>query len=307
MKIITDISQTQTDQFVATIGFFDGVHLGHRFLLQRLKDEAKLLGKKSLVISFQNHPRSVISSDFHISLLTTNDEKIALLNEIGIDACVVLPFDKAMASLTAYEFLNKIILKKLGVHKLLVGYDHRFGRNREEGFEDYVRYGNQLGIQIIPVEPFNGDRIHVSSSQIRKLLLSGQIEEANKMLSRPYQISGTVINGQQLGRKLGFPTANIKPTNNKLIPANGVYVVKVALNEKKIYKGMLNIGYRPTVTEKKSVQIEVHLLDFSEQIYGHSIEILFLHKLRDEIKFNSTEDLVKQLEKDKQAVINYLL
>ncbi len=307
MKTITDISQTQTDQFVATIGFFDGVHLGHRFLLQRLKDEAKRLNKKSLVISFQNHPRSVVADDFHISLLTTRNEKITLLSEIGIDACVFLPFDKAMASLTAYEFLDNVILQKLGVHELLVGYDHRFGRNREEGFDDYVRYGKQLGIHIIPVEALNGDQIHVSSSQIRKLLLSGQIEEANKMLNRPYQISGIVIDGEHLGRKLGFPTANINPGNNKLIPANGVYVVNVTVDEERTYKGMLNIGYRPTVTEKKSTQIEVHLLDFSEEIYGHSIEIFFLHKLRDEIKFSSTEELIEQLKKDKQDTINYPL
>jgi riboflavin kinase/FMN adenylyltransferase len=307
VKIITDISQTQTDQFVATIGFFDGVHVGHRFLLQHLKDEAKRLGKKSLVISFQNHPRSIVSSDFHISLLTTCDEKITLLSEIGIDACVFLPFDKAMASLTAYEFLDNIILKKLGVHELLVGYDHRFGRNRAEGFDDYVRYGKQLGIHIIPIEALDGDRIHISSSQIRKLLLNGEIDEANKMLNRPYQLSGTVVSGEQLGQKLGFPTANINPEKDKLIPANGVYVVDVTIDGKKTYKGMLNIGYRPTVTEKKSTQIEVHLLDFSEQIYGHSIELFFLHKLRDEVKFNSTEELIEQLKKDKQDTINYPL
>ncbi len=303
MKLFTDISLIPKDKFVATVGFFDGVHLGHRFLLQKLKNEALALGRKSLVITFDKHPRTTVCPDFHLPLLSTNDEKITLLSDFGIDGCVFLPFDKAMANLSAYEFLSRIILEQMGVRHLLVGYDHRFGKNREENFDDYVRYGKELGINIIRADVLDENHIRVSSSVIRKMLLSGRVQEANKLLAHPYEISGKVISGEQLGRKLGFPTANIELDNDlKLIPSNGVYAALAVINNRS-YKGMVNIGTRPTVSHSKQRSIEVNIIDFNEDIYNKNISLHFIEKIRDEFKFNSKEELISAMETDKKYVL----
>lgn len=304
MKLITDTTAFPSGTFAATIGFFDGVHVGHRFLLSKLKEEAKKRGKKTLVISFDVHPKTVLSTNYLPPLLTTNEEKIALIEEEGIDACILLHFNKEMANLTAYEFLDRIITKQLGVDVLLIGYNHRFGKNREEGFESYVEYGKQLGIDVLSVEAYNNDQTHISSSVVRRLLLNGLIEEANTMLSRPYKLTGKVIRGQQLGQQIGFPTANLSiPDKRKLIPEGGVYAVQVKFKNE-VFKGMLNIGKRPTVSRGSRTSIEVHILNFDKDIYNENLDIFFLKKIRNEIKFKSIDDLVLQLNKDKQWVNN---
>lgn len=302
LELLTNIDQLSSESYVATIGFFDGVHLGHRFLLQGLKEKAAELGKKSLVISFDSHPKTVISSDFIPSLLTSNTEKIDLMREIGVDAFVLLHFDKSMAEFSARDFLDKVILKQLGVHTLLIGYDNRFGKNREEGYNDYVRYGKELGINIMPVKSYNNDEVHISSTVIRNCLNDGKVDEAASCLGRLYNLKGKIIFGERLGSKIGFPTANLQIIDmHKLIPALGVYAVRVNVHDQS-YKGMLNIGKRPTVSQNEKVSVEVHILDFEGDIYGELVEILFVKRVRDEVKFSSVDDLVIQLGKDKQFV-----
>lgn len=302
MKLISNTASFPKDSFVATIGFFDGVHKGHRFLLNNLKAEAKRLGKKSLVISFEKHPKSVVSGAYTPQLLTSNSEKAELFECLGLDYCFFLPFDQNMANLSAHDFLKQIIVEQLGVHTLLIGYDNRFGKNREESIDDYIRYGIELGIHIIPVGSYLKDKTRISSTVIRSLLLNGEIEEANLMLNKPFQMQGKVIEGEKLGRQIGFPTANIELLEKfKIIPAKGVYAIKAHIDGKQ-YKGMLNIGNRPTVSSEAHLSIEAHILDFNESIYGKIIEIIFLKKIRDEIKFNSLDELIAQLKRDKHYV-----
>lgn len=303
MELITDHSNLPHDSFVATIGFFDGVHLGHRFLLQQLKDKAMFYGKKSLVISFDVHPKTVLCSDYHPPLLTTNEEKIVILDQLGIDACYFLHFDKEMANLSASEFLKTIIKDELGVHTLLIGYDHRFGKNRKEGFDEYVEYGKALNLNVISIEPYEEGDSHASSSLVRKLLSEGKVEEANQFLSYSYTLSGIVVAGKKMGHQLGFPTANVSVESEKLIPCEGIYVVDVFI-ENALYRGMLNIGYSPTVSNEQILGIEVHIFNFNKDIYGGEISISFLKRIRDEVKFESKEALMIQLQKDKDYISN---
>lgn len=303
MELITDHSNLPHDSFVATIGFFDGVHVGHRFLLQQLKDKAMFYGKKSLVISFDVHPKTVLCSDYHPPLLTTNEEKIAILDQLGIDACYFLHFDKEMANLSASEFLKTIIKDELGVHTLLIGYDHRFGKNRKEGFDEYVEYGKALNLNVISIEPYEEGDSHASSSLVRKLLSEGKVEEANQFLSYSYTLSGIVVAGKKMGHQLGFPTANVSVESEKLIPCEGIYAVDVFI-ENALYRGMLNIGYSPTVSNEQILGIEVHIFNFNKDIYGGEISISFLKRIRDEVKFESKEALMIQLQKDKDYISN---
>ncbi|MBN1463529.1 MAG: riboflavin biosynthesis protein RibF [Paludibacteraceae bacterium] len=288
--------------FVATIGFFDGVHAGHRFLLQILKDEASRLGKQSLVISFQAHPKSVLSADTTPPLLTLNEEKIEMLSEFGIDACVLLPFDKEMAALSAYDFFKQLIFP-LGVGTLFIGFNHRFGKNRAEGIDDYIRYGQELGITIQEASSFTLDTEKVSSSIIRNLILNGQLEKAATFLSYPYFLKGEVVSGNKIGNTIGFPTANIELTDcSKLLPPNGVYAVTVEVQKNRFW-GMLNIGYKPTIGSNNKKTIEVHIIDFNESIYGEKICVTFIKKIREEKKFSSINALQNQLKQDKEFVI----
>lgn len=292
--------------FVATIGFFDGVHLGHRFLLDALRTEAALRKLPSLVISFDKHPKEVLSPQHPFPLLTTNEEKETLLSEKGIDACVLLPFDKEMASLSAKDFLASIVVEKLGVDTLLIGYDHRFGHDRCEGFDDYVRYGTELGLRILSEPSFVGkEGEHVSSSVVRHLLSDGAVEAAANLLARPYSFSGTVIDGHKIGRTIGFPTANIRlKDSRKIIPANGVYAVKVTVGDFD-YSAMMNIGHRPTLNNGDECSMEVYLLDFSGDLYGKTISIAFYKRIREEIRFESLAALTVRLEEDRQLVKHF--
>ncbi len=288
----------------ATVGIFDGVHGGHRFLLDELKT---LAGERKLgttVITFAEHPRKVLNSHFKPEILTTLSEKIALLEAAGIDNCIVIDFTIQMAQLSAYEFIKTVLFEKYEVKALLVGHDHRFGHNREDGFPEYKQYGNSLGMEVFEDIQYKTDLDqHINSTAIRAALRAGNIEKANRMLTYSYSVTGKVVEGFRLGRKIGFPTANLEPNHpDKLIPANGVYAVKVRWNNH-YYMGMLNIGNRPTVANDGRISIEVHLLDFNEDIYSQEIEIIFIQKIRDEQKFNSLDELMSQLQKDKNFVI----
>lgn len=303
MQIITSIHNLSLPQSLATIGFFDGVHLGHQYLIKQLVTEARKKRLASVVITFSDHPSEIIHGK-KIELLTPLEEKLALLAEQDLDYCIVLPFTKEFSTLSAHRFMDQILKKELNVHSLYIGYDNRFGHrlSTKEGFEDYVAYGKDCGIEVIEAQALLLKGIEISSSLIRNLLKEGNLSLANKLLGHPYTLEGNVTFGKKVGRTLGYPTANIKPAHNyKVIPADGVYAVSVRLNGFH-YKGMLNIGYRPTIKNGKVKTIEVHILDFRNEVYQQNIKIVFESYLRKEIEFKDKEALIKQLQKDEATV-----
>lgn len=302
-KIYLDEKTTPGKPLVATIGFFDGVHRGHQFLIKQVCDEAKASGMESAVITFDEHPRKVLHQDYQPRLLSTLEEKLILLSRTGIDNAVVLHFDREMAGLSAHDFMEKVLRDRLNVKKLIIGYDNRFGHNRAEGFDDYVRMGHEMGIEVIQSQAFSLDGVNVSSSYIRKLIEKGELELANKCLGYPYAIYGKVVSGYQEGRKLGFPTANLDLSGSgQLVPANGVYGVKVRLQDSMQYRrGMMNIGTRPTFNGK-NLSIEAYIFDFSGDIYGQTLVAAFIHRIRDEHKFDSAEELAEQMRNDAKII-----
>ena len=305
MNIIKDTHPQALTPSVATIGFFDGVHLGHRHLINQVKMAASLNGWCSSIITFPVHPRQVIQSDYQPSLLSSPEEKIELLASTGIDNCILLPFTRELSQLTAWEFMQ-LLYDQYKVRMLVIGYDHRFGHNRAETFEDYCRYGRELGIRIMQATAYTQEQDKVSSSVIRRALLSGEVSTATKYLGYPYFMQGTIVSGYQVGRKIGFPTANLQVDfPNKLIPAIGVYAVRVSVNGQS-HRGMLNIGHRPTLNNGTDLSIEVHILDFEGDIYHQPMRIEFVDFLRPEAKFNSVDELTLQIQKDKEAAIQVL-
>ena len=302
-KIYLDEKTTPGKPLVATIGFFDGVHRGHQFLIKQVCDEAKASGMESAVITFDEHPRKVLHQDYQPRLLSTLEEKLILLSRTGIDNAVMLHFDREMAGLSAHDFMEKVLHDRLNVKKLIIGYDNRFGHNRAEGFDDYVRMGHEMGIEVIQSQAFSLDGVNVSSSYIRKLIEKGELELANKCLGYPYAIYGKVVSGYQEGRKLGFPTANLDLSGSgQLVPANGVYGVKVRLQDSMQYRrGMMNIGTRPTFNGK-NLSIEAYIFDFSGDIYGQTLVAAFIHRIRDEHKFDSAEELAEQMRNDAKII-----
>lgn len=303
MNVIEDIHPQSP--MVATIGFFDGVHLGHRFLINQVKAAAAQAGWQSSIITFPVHPRQVIQSEFQPQLLSSPKEKIELLAATGIDNCILLPFTQELSKLTAREFMQ-LLYTRYNVRMLVIGYDHRFGHNRTETFEDYCRYGKELGIHIMQATAYTQEQDKVSSSAIRRALQTGDIRTATKFLGYPYFLEGTVVDGYKVGRKIGFPTANLQVDfPNKLIPSVGVYAVWVSVGGKQ-WKGMLNIGHRPTLNNGTNLSIEVHILDFEGDIYRQKMRIEFIDFLRPETKFSSVDELIEQMKKDKEATIRVL-
>lgn len=289
---------------IATIGFFDGVHRGHRYLINQIINLSKIRQASSTVITFSNSPRSVVDKSFTPTYLTTSSEKELILRKLGINNIVMKTFTLDMMKLSAYQFMNNILKQELHTDILVIGYDHRFGHNRTEGFNDYVRYGHELGIEIIKADAFTEDNMPISSSLIRDALSVGDIKTANQKLGYNYSIAGYVVDGFKIGRTIGYPTANIQIPPNKMIPKDGVYVVYIHLNNKQ-YLGMLNIGNRPTFSNGKR-SIEVHIFDFNEDIYNKATIIEFIDKIRDEIKFSSVNELILQLKKDEEIARNYI-
>ncbi len=303
IKITLNEGITDVCPSVATIGFFDGVHRGHRFLINNVVKEAASRGLQSTVVTFDRHPRQVLGSDFQPRLLSTNEEKMLLLSKTGVERCVMLPFSEQMAQMTACDFMKKILRDRLGVQVLIIGYDNRFGHNRSEGFDDYVRYGREMGIEVMSAQSFLLHGINVSSSVIRSFLQDGEIEMAENCLGYPYFFTGKVVKGFRVGHELGFPTANIEQDNMlKMIPSPGVYAVKVRIEGTvELKHAMMNIGTRPTFNGTQQT-LEVHILNFNDDIYGKMISVAFVHKLRNERQFPSKEALSEQLVKDAQMV-----
>ena len=290
------------NEYCATIGFFDGVHRGHQFMIDSLTTIAHAQGRQSLVITFDRHPRQVVHADYVPQLITTADEKLQLLNATAADRIEMLHFDTQMAQLSAYEFMRQVLHEKYGVAMLLTGYDNRFGHNRAEGFADYVRYGEEMGMKVLQNTPIDIDGLRVSSSLIRRLLAEGNVTEANDCLGHPYSITGCVVHGFQEGRRIGFPTANIVPESaEKLVPGNGVYATRVSVEGGEWMPAMLNIGTNPTF-QRQLTTIEAHIIGFEGDIYGRKVRVEFGRKLRDEQRFESVEALQKQLETDKKEV-----
>ena len=293
----------------ATIGMFDGVHKGHRYILSHLKAQANKRNLKTAVITFSRHPQSVLHGYAEESLMTL-DDRISAIGESGIDYVVVMDFTKELSLLTAQQFLQ-LLYKRYYVKLLITGYDHRFGHNRKETYNDYVKYCKEIGMDVVKCDEYTTGNEKISSSEIRRLITEGNVKTAAEMLQRPYKISGEVVDGFRNGRKIGFPTANIKTDGNIIIPSNGVYAVTVNLNDGDIKKGMLNIGIRPTFDNGKNRSVEVNIFDFSENIYGKQIEIMFYDRIRNERKMQSLEELEKQLENDritaKEILKNYHL
>ena len=291
------------NEYCATIGFFDGVHRGHQYMIDSLTAAAHTRGEQSLVITFDQHPRQVVHSSYVPQLITTTEEKTTLLHATSADRIEVLHFDAELAKLSAYEFMHNVLHKRYGVTMLLTGYDNRFGHNRSEGFDDYVRYGKEIGIEVAQNMPIDIDGMRVSSSLIRRLLAEGNITEANHCLGRPYSITGSVAHGFEEGRRIGFPTANIVPNSaEKLIPQRGVYATRASIEGGEWLPAMLNIGTNPTF-QRQSLTIEAHIIGFEGNIYDKQVRVEFCKKLRDEQQFESIEALRRQLYADREATL----
>ena len=291
---------------MATIGFFDGVHRGHRFLLDHIQRLARAEGLATAVLTFPEHPRKLLHPDFVPRLLTTCDEKLELLSQTGVDYCILLDFTPQIAALSAQQFMQ-LLRNKYNIRSLLTGYDHRFGHNRSEGLEDYMRYGRELGMEVLAAPAYHNERgVAVSSSLIRRALAEGKPDCAADCLGYEYFLNGRVGSGHQIGRQLGFPTANLQTDcPDKLIPKDGVYAVHAEVGGK-TYGGMLSIGQRPTLDNGPERTIEVHLFGFRGNIYGCPLRVSFVKYTRPEVKFGSIDELAERLKQD-AAEISALL
>jgi riboflavin kinase/FMN adenylyltransferase len=296
---INNSSQIKTET-AATVGFFDGVHRGHRFLIDRLKRLARDTGLKTAVITFPVHPRKVLQQDYQPKLLNTLDERLRHLASTGIDYCYVIDFTKAFSETTAQDFIQGILHDQLQVKTLLVGYDHRFGKGGSGEYPQYAAYGKACGMNVLPVERLPEMDGHTSSTAIRRLLSEGKMKEAAESLSYNYTLEGEVIHGNQMGRTIGFPTANIAlDDKEKMIPQDGVYAVRV-LVENENYRGMAYIGKRPTVSSAGEQRIEVNIFDFDRDIYGECLRVEFTDFIRPDVHFDGLDALKKQLAQDKE-------
>ena len=295
---------------VATVGMFDGVHRGHQFVIGKVVEKARETGLSSTVITFDKVPRQVLDSSFHPQLLTTLEEKEAILRQLGVDTLAILPFTRETAGLSARAFMQQVLREQLQTEILITGYDNRFGHDRTEGFDDYVRYGRTLGIQVLrgDAQLMDDGQRPVSSSVIRQLLAEeGRVDLMPHYLTRFYQLRGTVAAGEHIGHKLGYPTANMEPEDtDKLIPAPGVYAVWTTLEgEQQQRAAMMNIGNRPTFHGSRQT-LEVNIFDFDGDLYGQTISVSFVKRLRAERRFNSLEALAIQLKADKEQVKDIL-
>ena len=305
MKIISSPT-SNLPKLVAGIGFFDGVHLGHQSLINDLKRSAAEAGFASAVVTFRRHPRSVLNSEYRPQLINLFNEKMQHLSDTGIDYVIALDFDIAMSKMSSYEFI-KFLRDKFNLVGLYIGYDHRFGHNRSDGFEDYQRYGKELGVEIYKAGVALAGTTPISSSVIRRFLKEGDVSVVNEMLTYRYTLSGKVVSGYGVGRTIGFKTANIEVEDlDKLIPGNGVYAVYVKTADGVMRKGMMNIGNRPTVHDNVERAIEVHIFDFDGELYEDNIEIFFEKFMRPERKMSGLDELKSQLSKDRDMAMDIL-
>lgn len=310
MRIFKDFeSIDEVRNAVLTIGTFDGVHIGHQKILERVKEEAKKIDGESVLFTFYPHPKMVLFPDSHnLKLIQTQAQKVDKLRRFGLDNVIVYPFTMEFSRLTAIEFVRDYLVNRLKVKKLVIGYDHQFGKNREGTLDFLKDISDVYGFEVIEIPAQDIDDVNVSSTKIRNALLNGDVSLANSYLGEPFEICGKVVKGDSIGRTIGFPTANIEVDSElKLIPAKGVYAVQVKLDDNRVYEGMMNIGSRPTVTSVNELRIEVHIFDFSSDIYDNSISVQLLSRVRDELQFDSVELLKIQLKKDEKTVRDYFV
>ncbi|MEN1784198.1 MAG: bifunctional riboflavin kinase/FAD synthetase [Bacteroidota bacterium] len=306
METIQGISKLSISKPTAvTIGTFDGVHVGHKRILERLINNAKNADMQAAVLTFFPHPRMVLQKDADIKLLNTLEEKERILAQMGLDYLIVHPFTQEFSRLTAIEFVRDMLVNKLKAKSIVIGYDHRFGRNRNASIDDLKNFGKTYDFIVDEISAQEVDDVSVSSTKIRKALLSGDVETARRYLGYTYMLSGIVVKGKGLGKTLGFPTANLRiPQSYKLVPQNGVYIVRCLVNGEKA-TGIMNIGTNPTVAGKGQ-HLEVHLFNISQDLYDTEVQVQFLKKIREEQKFASLQDLTEQLQKDKAVAMEYL-
>ncbi len=304
MKLIKGINNyKEIKKCFLTIGTFDGIHQGHQKIIKNLVSEASKKKLLSVVLTFFPHPRMVLQKDISIKLIDTVDEKILIFKKMGVDILVIHPFTISFSKLGPIEFTQDILVKIFKIHKLFIGFDHRFGKNREASVDDLVKFGPKYNFKVEKIQAFEIDKINISSTKIRNELIKGNIEIVNKFLGRPFTLIGEIKKGKGVGRKINFPTANLEIKENyKILPKKGVYVIKSKIIGE-YFLGMMNIGNRPTLNGKHQT-IEIHLFNFNKDIYGFNIQIFIFQKIREEIKFSSINDLKKQLKKDKIKCID---
>lgn len=306
LKLFHSINDFQsTKKTILTLGTFDGVHFGHKKILERITQNTEDGKYESLVLTFFPHPRMVLQEKSEIKLLNTIAEKTKLLEKTGIENLIIHPFDESFSRLTAEEFVHSILVDQFHIQKIIIGHDHRFGRNRTADINDLIAFGAEYGFEVEQISAQEIQDVSVSSTKIRKALNEGNMALANDYLGYNYFLSGEVVKGKQLGRTIGFPTANIKIEEDyKLIPKTGVYAVKAIVDQKEVF-GMMNIGFNPTVNGQQQT-IEVHLFDFDQDIYGLQIEVSLLKYLREEQKFGSIDLLKEQLNQDKLNALDFV-
>lgn len=298
MNMITSLSEYHPDTpLVLSIGMFDSVHLGHQSIIKTLNTIAQSHHLKSGILSFWPHPRLVFNPEYSLKLLNTIEEKTELLDGFGLDVLCLQDFNESFRTLSAEDFVKKVLVEQLNVKHLIIGYDHRFGKNQAGDFSLLQKMAPQLGFTVQQLEAIALENQNISSTKIREALKQGKINDANAMLGYPYMLRGKVIHGKKLGRTIGYPTANLEIDPQKLLPKNGAYIVEVYI-DRQFYKGMMSIGTNPTV-EGKSLSTEVYILDFDEDIYGKEIQVKFRDFLHEEIKFDGLEALIEKLDEDK--------
>ncbi|MFI3240263.1 MAG: bifunctional riboflavin kinase/FAD synthetase [Bacteroidales bacterium] len=307
MEIVKGIdSNISGAKVAATIGVFDGVHLGHADIIKALKFQAVKRGLDMAVITFMSHPRIFFNRDSELRMIMSVKDRAQKLSELGVDYTILLEFNRELAQLSAKEFMQ-LMYKQYNVRALMIGFNHRFGGNRSDGFDDYVRYGTEIGIEVIRSDEFKLESDSVSSSEIRKLILSGEMELAAEYMGHNFMLDGVVVKGYQRGRKIGFPTANIQVNGEyQLIPKCGVYAAIVQLSDGGIHGGMLNIGTRPTFEDDNALSIEINIFDFDRDIYGVELVVEFVSYIREEKPMNGIDELIKQLNLDKECVTKIL-
>lgn len=301
MRVIQDLSLCSFNQPIVTLGTYDGVHLGHQAIIKNLVKQARASNKESVLFTFHPHPRVVLNPDNHtVKLIDTIDEKLAKLAALGLDTVILFPFTLEFSRLSAADFVQKILVNALGVSELHVGYDHHFGKNREGSFQELVAFGKLHNFLVIETPAFELNGTAISSTKIRTALQEGAIEKAQLFLGTPFVLTGTVIHGNKLGRTIGFPTANLAiDQSEKIIPTIGVYAVSVTLDNKH-YKGVMNVGKKPTVMQTEAISVEVFIFDFSADIYDKKLSVAVLKHLRGEQRFGSIDLLKEQLKKDEE-------
>ena len=303
MKVVRDLKNfTNSKKTVLTIGTFDGVHIGHQKIIKQLVETAQSKNLTSVVLTFFPHPRMVLQNDIAVRMIDTVDEKIQWLDQLGVDVLVIHPFSKSSSRTTAVTFARDIIANQLNAKEVIIGYDHRFGQNREATIEDLETYGQLYNFKVAVIPAQDIESIAVSSTKIRKAMSNSDLSTVRQYLNRPFRLTGLVVKGDQIGKSIGFPTANVAIEEKyKLWPSNGVYLVQSRIDQQNVW-GMMNIGNRPTVAGKKTT-IEVHFFDFNKNLYEQTIALDIHVKIREENKFDSLESLKKQLQKDQQLCL----